>query len=76
MSSVLGLKASPSTPTVFPARDPGRPSVPRAALTREAMAFLRASLTATVVSISRRGAPADWAVRTRARVSFGKHEPP
>ena len=30
----------------------------------------------TVVSIRLIGAPASWAVRTRARVSLGKHEPP
>ena len=43
---------------------------------KAAMAFLRASLTSTVVSIRRIGEPAIWAVRTRARVSLGKHEPP
>ncbi len=49
---------------------------PRVFSTRSAMAFLRASFTWTVVSISRVGAPCCWAVRTRAMVSFGKQEPP
>ena len=47
-----------------------------AASTFLAMAFLRASLTFTVVSISWTGAPASRAVRTSAMVSFGKQEPP
>ncbi len=51
MSSVLGLKVRPSTPTVLPARS----SLPSTATTLPAMAFLRSSLTATVVSISRIG---------------------
>jgi hypothetical protein len=72
MSSVLGLKVTPSTPTVLPARS----SVPSTAATFSAMAFLRASFTTTVVSISLVGAPYCWAVRTRAMVSLGKHEPP
>ena len=46
------------------------------ALVRTAMAFLRVSLTSTVVSTRRRGEPAAVAVRTRARVSLGKHDPP
>ena len=71
MSSVLGLKVRPRTPTVRPARSPST-----AAATLAAMAFLRASLTATVVSMRRTGEPASVAVRTRARVSLGKQEPP
>ncbi|MNE60534.1 hypothetical protein D3C80_1556830 [compost metagenome] len=72
MSSVFGLKVRPSRATVLPFRS----VPPKAATTRSAMAFLRVSLTSTVVSIRRSGAPASVAVRTRARVSFGKHEPP
>ncbi|MNE40712.1 hypothetical protein D3C80_1347490 [compost metagenome] len=72
MSSVLGLKVRPSRATVLPFRS----VPPRAAATRSAMAFLRASLTSTVVSIRRSDEPASVAVRTRARVSLGKQEPP
>ncbi len=71
MSSVSGLKASPSTATVFPATEP-----PQAAITRSAIRVLRASFTAMVVSTSRAGLPASWAVRASASVSFGKQEPP
>ena len=49
---------------------------PQALAMRTAIAFLRASLTSTTVSIIRLGAPHSRAVRTRASVSFGKHEPP
>ncbi len=71
MSSVLGLKVRPSRPTVLPAASP-----PSAATILSAIFSLRASLTSTVVSTSRVGAPASAAVRTSARVSLGKQEPP
>ena len=71
MSSVLGLKVRPRMPTRLPLASP-----PSAAMILSAMERLRASLTWTVVSTSLMGAPASAAVRTRARVSLGKHEPP
>ncbi len=71
MSSVLGLKVRPSTPMVLP-----RTSPPTAAMTLRAIARLRVSLTATVVSIRRMGAPLSSAVLTSASVSLGKHDPP
>ena len=71
MSSVLGLKVTPSTPTVLPATEP-----PQAAMMRSAIAFLRLSLMSTTVSMMRSGLPTCWAVRTRASVSLGKQEPP
>ena len=52
MSSVSGLKVRPSTAIVLPRTEP-----PHAAITRIAIADLRASFTATVVSTSRDGAP-------------------
>ena len=71
MSSVLGLKGKPRSATVLPDTSP-----PSAAMTLSAIFSLRASLTSTVVSTSRVGAPASDAVRPRARVSLGKQEPP
>ena len=52
MSSVSGLKVRPRTAMVLPRTDP-----PQALMTRIAMPDLRASLTATVASTRRDGAP-------------------
>ncbi len=51
-------------------------SPPRARTILPAIAFLRAALTSTVASTSRIGLCASAAVRTSAKVSLGKHEPP
>ena len=53
-----------------------RHAAAQAATTRSAIAALRASFTATVVSTRRSGLPASCAVRASARVSLGKHDPP
>ena len=71
MSSVFGLKVRPSTANVFPATLP-----PQALTIFSAILRLRVSFTATTCSTIEIGAPASWAVRTKARQSFGKHEPP
>ena len=71
MSSVFGLKVRPSTASVLPATEP-----PQWATILAAIRFLRAVLTATTDSTIRVGAPACSAVRTRASVSLGKHDPP
>ncbi len=71
MSSVFGLKVRPSTARVLPATEP-----PQWAMILAAICFLRAALTATTDSTIRIGAPACSAVRTRAKVSLGKQEPP
>ena len=71
MSSVSGLKVTPRTPIVLPPTSP-----PSAALIRSAIASLRASFTAMVVSTSRIGEPASRAVRASASVSLGKQDPP
>ena len=53
-----------------------RTTPPHAAMIRAAMPDFRASLTATTVSTRRSGAPASCAIRTSAKVSLGKHDPP
>ena len=71
MSSVSGLNVRPSTAMVLPWTEP-----PAAWMTRAAMLLLRASLTATVASTRRDGAPQSCAIRISASVSFGKQLPP
>ena len=71
ISSVFGLKVRPSTAIVLPATEP-----PHAAITFSAIRVLRASLTSTTASTIRIGVLLSRAVRTNARVSLGKHEPP
>ncbi len=71
MSSVLGLKVRPSIAIVLPRTEP-----PQAAMTFRPIARLRWLLTAATVSTRRMGASKSCAVLIRARVSFGKHEPP
>ena len=71
MSSVLGLKVTPSTAMVLPSTLP-----PQASTTLAAMLFLRSSLTPTTVSTMRKGLPASLAVWIKARASLGKHDPP
>ena len=71
MSSVLGLKVTPSTPMVLPVTEP-----PQAATMRSDICFLRRSLTSITVSTMRVGAPALAAVWANAMVSLGKQEPP
>ena len=71
ISSVSGLNVRPSTAIVLPWTDP-----PHAWMIRAAMADFRASLTATVASTNRDGAPQSCAIRISASVSFGKQLPP
>ena len=71
MSSVSGLKVSPSTAITFPASSP--PSAPRILAT---IRLRCAALISTTDSTIRLGAPHSCPVRTRARVSLGKQEPP
>ena len=71
MSSVLGLKARPSSAIVLPRTEP-----PQAAITFFAMPRLRCSLTAATVSTMRNGDSASCPVLTSASVSLGKQEPP
>ncbi len=71
MSSVFGLKVSPSTAIVLPRTEP-----PAAATTFFAIARLRVSLTAATVSTMRTGVPKSCAVLISASVSLGKHDPP
>ena len=71
MSSVSGLNVRPRMAIVLPRTEP-----PQALMTRIAMLDLRASLTRTVASTKREGAPWSCAVRTSASVSLGKHDPP
>ena len=71
MSSVFGLKVSPSSATVLP-----RASPPSAWITLRPIARLRASFTFTTASTMRSGAAASSAVFSSASVSFGKQEPP
>ena len=68
---MLGLNVRPSMATVL-----ARTVPPQAWTILRAMVRFRWSFTATVVSISRSGAPLSCAVLTRASVSFGKQEPP
>ena len=71
ISSVFGLNVIPRTAMRFPETEP-----PQAASIFSIMRRTRASLTSTTVSTIRTGAPARRAVDTRARVSFGRQEPP
>jgi hypothetical protein len=67
MSSVLGLKVSPSTAMVLPRRLP-----PSAAATLRAIPRFLASFTAATISTMRSGASASCAVLMSATVSLGK----
>ena len=71
MSSVFGLKVRPSTAIVLPATEP-----PAALITTCAIVSLRRSLAAITASTIVTGEATWWAVRDRASVSLGKHEPP
>src|SRR5438128_4265425 len=71
MSSVSGLKVTPSTAMDFPRRLP-----PNAFATLRALARLRWSLTATTFSTIRTGDSWSWPVLISAIASFGKQEPP
>ena len=71
MSSVFGLKVKPKMAIVLPRTLP-----PTASIMRRAMARLRASLMAIVVSTRRTALPWSCADLTRATVSLGKQEPP
>ena len=70
-SSVSGLKARPSAAMVFPASFP--PIASRIFLT--ILAFW-AALISTAASTDLALTPFSCAIRNRARVSLGKHEPP
>ena len=71
MSSVSGLKVSPSTAIFLPDSEP--PSASRILAT--ILAFC-AALTSTTDSTMRQEAPCSCAMRISASVSLGKHEPP
>jgi len=71
MSSVSGLKVSPSTAIVLSDSEP--PKAPR--IFETILAFC-AAFTSTTASTIRHDAPCSCAMRMSASVSFGKHEPP
>ena len=70
MSSVRGLKASPQTAIVFPAR------APRCAATRGTRTDFCASLVRSTASTRGRLSPASSPMRMSALTSFGKQDPP
>jgi hypothetical protein len=71
MSSVSGLKESPSTATTLPfALPPSAPSI-FSSMTSRCRSFTR--ITASTISSAR---PFSWAKCAMERVSLGKHEPP
>ena len=71
MSSVSGLKARPSTARVLPLSLP-----PRALRILLIMRAFCASFTSITASTMRLVTLFSWAMRTSARVSLGKQEPP
>ncbi len=70
-SSVSGLKVTPKIPMVLPASEP-----PMASLIFLTILAFWAELTSTAASTSRAATLFSWAIRIRARVSFGKQDPP
>ena len=71
MSSVLGLKVTPSTATVRPLKEP--PQASRSFSTIRAFTSLFTCITVSVIRI---GKAWSWPIRASAAVSLGKQEPP